>query len=117
MKAQVTHRLGKHPSGWWEVGEIIDHPDAYRLVRLGCALSADEECKLAVDMTPEQFQKAQATYPKVAAGLQPEDYSAWDRGWMRGYNPDGSWVPGPNYEEWQQIEAERRADEAGLYLP
>jgi hypothetical protein len=98
-------------------GTIVDHPEAYRLVRHGCAEPADEECRRAADVTPEQMARAQATYQKVAAGIWPEDYAAWDRGWMRGYNPDGTWKPGPNYSEVEEHEYRQRAEDAGLVLP
>lgn len=117
MKAKLVVELRGKAAAVFPPGTIIDHPDAYRLVRHGCADPADEECRLKANMTRQQLLKAQATYPKVAAGLHPDDYDAWDRGYMRGYNPDGSWKPGPNYDEFREQEAERRAEDAGIILP
>ena len=39
-------------------GKIINRPDAFKLVRNGMAVPADEECKKAAGMTEEGIQKA-----------------------------------------------------------
>ena len=122
MKARLLVALNGDPTAQFPdatrpVGTVIDHPDAYKLVRRGCADPADEECRIAADMTPEQLRKAQEHYPIVHAGVIPEDYDAWRRGYMRGYNPDGSWKPGPNWDEYVGEEHAQRAEDAGIVLP
>jgi hypothetical protein len=117
MKARLVVPLKGGDHKWQPVGTVIEHPDAYRLVRHGCAEPADEECEQAADMTPEALAKAQAAYPKIAAGIIPEDREAWDLGYMRGYNADGSWIPGPQFEEMQEEEWRQRANESGIVLP
>lgn len=79
------------------VGTEIEHPDAYMLVRQGVALPADEECEKAADRTAEQLAAAQYAYERLSRGVIPDDFAAYDRGEMVGYNPDGSWRPGPAY--------------------
>ncbi len=87
-----------------QAGTVIDHPSAYKLVRLGVAVPADDECKALADPTPEQQEKALFLYNRTAAGIRPEDFEAYAAGILIGYNPDGSPIPGPNFEEaeWQQ---------------
>lgn len=104
MKARFVYACGceptpEHPSKIRPVGEVIEHPDAYMLVRHGCAEPADEECAKAADVTPEQWQTAYEVYGRADAGIHPDDFWAWNKGLMRGYNPDGSWKPGPNSED------------------
>lgn len=48
-------------------GLIVDHPDAFRLVTMGQAEPADEECRTAAGMTPEQIQRAFELQGKVQA--------------------------------------------------
>jgi len=121
MKAKLLLTLGgvpcdEFPDGTRPAGTVIDHPDAYKLVRRGCAVPADQECTDKASMTPEMAQRARDAYAKADAGLLPEDYPAWDAGWMRGYNPDGSWIPGPNAADLDELEWEERKRNSPLEL-
>jgi hypothetical protein len=71
---------------------------------MGAAVPADEECERAANMTPAKLQAAQHAQNKARLGIAPEDFEAFDSGLMVGYNPDGSWIPGPNFEEaaWEE---------------
>jgi hypothetical protein len=80
---------------------VIDHADAWKLVQLGCAEPADEECDRKAGMTAEQRTAAQHASLRAERGIIPEDFVAYDSGVMTGYQPDGSWIPGPNFEDWQ----------------
>lgn len=51
-------------------GAIIDHPNAYKLVKLGVAEPADEECRTAAGMTPEKTEAAVNFQRKAKRGLQ-----------------------------------------------
>lgn len=101
MSASPTHP--KVVSGEWAkgyiqpIGTVTEHPQAFRLVQNGCAISADDECKARVDRTSEQLALAKKHYPAIALGIIPEDREAFFAGEMKGYNPDGSWIPGPNF--------------------
>jgi len=92
-------------------GEIIEHPDAFRLVQIGCAEPADDECATSHGMTAEQLAAARHAYVRTAAGIWPEDFAAFDAGMMTGYSPDGSPIPGPNYVEPQEEDEEEPDDE------
>lgn len=101
MKAKSLFDLGcipcdAFPNGIKPAGTITDHPDAYKLVQQGCAEPADEECAKRAGITEAQWKKAVYAYQRLARGIHPDDFAAYDRGEMIGYYPDGSFKPGPN---------------------
>lgn len=91
---------------FWKLGAIIDHPDAWKLVSLGCAEAADEECAAMVNRTPAEQAAAAAAYARASAGILPKDFAAFNAGYMTGYAPDGKWIPGPNYAEYENQQKE-----------
>lgn len=95
-----------YPDGKMPPGTIIDHPDAWRLVRMGCAVPEDEECEAVANVPPEKRAAMQEHYRMVALGIHPEDYEAFQAGEMEGY-VDGKPIPGPYAEE----------SEGGILLP
>lgn len=101
-------RIQKIPH--FPAGYVYDTPGAYHLVRLGVADSADDECEIAAARTPEQLAVAKRLQVYASLGLIREDHSHYDAGYLLGYNPDGSWIPGPNYAEYERLQKE--ADEA-----
>ncbi len=107
--ASARRSIGIRPAGF-----VLEDPDAYKLVEHGVAEPADEECAAAVRLTPAELERVRAAYPRIAAGIHPDDYEAFDEGRMVGYNPDGSWKPGPNAEP-----EEDSGDDEGpqLWLP
>ena len=50
-------------------GEIWEHPEAYKLVELGMATPADDECKDAANMSDEKIQEALSAYRKLSRGM------------------------------------------------
>ena len=110
MKAKTVMELGcacnecghgsqgchEFPDGKKPVGTIIDHPAAYRLVRLGVAVPYDEECERAAGMNDGQVKAAQYAAKRTALGIRPDDFEAYDSGEIAGYYGDGSNIPGPN---------------------
>jgi len=95
-------RSAAYPDGIMPAGSLIEHPDAWRLVNRGVAEPADEQCRRKITRSPEQIRQAQLAYPKVAAGIHPDDYALYDRGVMVGYDADGEFIPGPNYDQWAE---------------
>jgi hypothetical protein len=85
-------------------GTVLNQPGAYKFVRLGIADPEDEECRIAAGLSDPQILLAKMRQRRVSAGVAPEDYDAFDKGIMVGYNPDGTFKPGPNFEEaeWQE---------------
>jgi hypothetical protein len=90
------------PVQFWQLGAVVSRPDSYMLVRMGVAESHDEECLQRAAMTPEQARQAQHAARRVTAGISPEDFPLYDAGIITGYNPDGSFVPGPNWDQMPQ---------------
>ena len=88
---------------YWPVGTEEEHPKAYRLVRMGIAEPADDECRLRAAMSTQEMKLAGRQYEMVSKGIQPEDYQRYLDGEILGYDEDGNDVPGPN---WKDTEAE-----------
>ena len=113
MKTQVCTRevwrnSETQPVTFWKRGAIIDHPQAYMLVRQGCAVPADDDCAKRAARSPEQQAAAQYAYERLSRGIHPEDFDRYDAGYIVGYNPDGSYIPGPN---WDQMPVAQEPDE------
>ena len=109
MKCKLTRPM---PSGidlgqTLPAGHLIDHPDAWRLVQMGVAEPADPACVQRAGMTPERTAAALKAFERVAKGIAPEDYDAFDSGEMTGYHADGSWIAGPNAPEPEPSEFEQ----------
>ena len=98
-------------------GTIIEGPKVHWLVWNGCAEPADEECAKAAGLTPERIAVLFERYQMLDAGVTPKDREAWKRGYMRGYNPDGTWIRGPNADEFDQQEWEEYKRNSPLVLP
>lgn len=92
-------RTPENPDGLLPTGTLIDHRDAYLLVRLGVAEPADEECRQRAGMSKEMMARAQYVYERADRGIVPEDFELYDSGKIVGYNPDGSYIPGPNADQ------------------
>ncbi len=90
-------RTAEHPDGTLPAGSIDSGPESWKLVVHGVAVPDDEECRLKVNMTPEQMAERQRTYSRLAAGIHPDDWEAYDRGEMVGYDEKGRKIPGPNF--------------------
>lgn len=84
------------PVRFYRKGAVIEHPDAYKLVRQGVAESADAECELKTARSPEQLAAAQYAYERQSRGILPEDFGRYDRGEILRMRPDGTYEPGPN---------------------
>ena len=50
-------------------GTVIDHPDAYKLVRMGMAVPHDEECRTKCGLSPVQVAEAIAAQDRMQDGL------------------------------------------------
>lgn len=106
MKASLTERLKGTDGAWKEPGTVIDHPDAWKLVRNGCAIPADAECEARCEGI--DTADAAARYKAVSLGIHPDDLTAFRNGEMIGYDDAGEWIPGPNYrdpdEQYDEVE-------------
>ena len=97
-------RNGK-PIPYWPKGTVreVVAPvcDAAWYCRMGIAEPFDEECAAALNYTPEQMAAAKHRYQRLVDGIHPDDFEVYDAGVMIGYAPNGSWIPGPNFDKWQ----------------
>lgn len=107
MRAKLTRRLEMGPTHpdyvagttqYVEAGDVLEHPQAFWLVRQGVAEPADDECEKAARMTATQKQAAREAYERVSRGIHPEDYEAFELGEIDGY-VDGEPIPGPASED------------------
>ena len=97
---RVVWRNGSNQTAtFWQQGAILSRPDSYMLVRMGVAEPADEECEQYAGMTGQQRQQAQHAARRLSAGIHPEDFGLYDAGVITGYNPDGTYKPGPNFDQ------------------
>jgi hypothetical protein len=89
---------------FWRRGAILERSDSFLLVQMGKAEAVDEECRMAVAMTSAQLAEAQHAARRLAAGIHPEDFGLYDAGIILGYNGDGTYKPGPNFDQMPQDE-------------
>jgi hypothetical protein len=103
---QGSQGCSTYPDGKIPIGTVIEGPNAWRLVRHGCAVPADEECERVANVPLEKRQAMQQHYKMVALGIHPDDYEKFEAGEIEGY-VDGEPIPGPYADE----------SEGGIILP
>jgi hypothetical protein len=89
----------KQQKTYWRSDAVFDNAWGPILVRRGMAIPMDDECAEAAGLTPLQIEAARLAFDRTKLGIHPEDFEAFDKGWMAGYL-DGEWIPGPNYAEY-----------------
>lgn len=81
-------------------GTIITAPDAFRLVQIGIAVPADDECRERCGMTEHDIAARVLRYESTHKGIWPEDRQRFEDGELAGYAKDEKGnivdVPGPN---------------------
>jgi hypothetical protein len=92
---------------YFRAGMVFEHPQAYLQVQNGVAIPADEACAERAGMTVEQMEKAQHAQRRLMAGIMPEDFSLYDAGIVTGYDGDGNFKPGENWEQRHTLAPER----------
>jgi hypothetical protein len=90
---------------FWKKGAVIDFPDCWRLVQMGCAVPADDGCLKRANRNPDELAAAQKAYERVRLGIHPEDYELFDAGVIVGYEGNGDYKPGPNWDRYQAEQA------------
>lgn len=101
MKVQFTREAKiQMPGGVKSVepGYIHEHKDAFRLVQIGMAIPADDECRDKCGLTDDEIWDIQRRYNATFARIHPSDQKLFDDGVISGYtsNGTGDYVPGPN---------------------
>jgi hypothetical protein len=122
MKCKLVRDMPCHdkpafPNDMVPAGTELEDPRAYFLVGMGVAVPVDEECKAKCQpRSPEDEAAALHSYNRLEAGVAQEDFGAYDKGYMLGYDEDGKWIPGPNYEEYRQEEWEQHKQESPIEI-
>ena len=101
----------KQQKTYWRSDVVFDNVWGPTLVRRGMANPMDDECAETAGLTPLQIESARLAYDRTNRGIHPDDFDAFDRGYMTGYQPDGSWIPGPAYQEWESQQVEEEDDD------
>ncbi len=89
------------------IGTIVDDPECWRIVLMGQAEAADDECRAMTKQTDEERAMTLHAASRLAAGIIPDDFELFDSGVILGYNADGSYKPGPH---WDQRPAAKKDD-------
>ena len=84
----------------WDVGAVVSHPNAFRLVQEGVAEPVDEECEVAAGVSPEQMRVKAHAYERRRRGIAPEDFYRYDRGEISHLLPNGLYAPGKNWRDY-----------------
>lgn len=72
-----------------ERGQVIEHWDAPKLVRMGVAEPEDRECTAAAKTSDALLDAAIRAYERAARGIHPDEFEAYDAGLMNGYDAEG----------------------------
>jgi hypothetical protein len=104
VERQVLRNGAKQSATFWKQGAVLTRPDSFMLVRMGIAEAVDDECKQRASMWADQFRAAQHAYARLNAGIHPDDFGLFDAGIILGYNPDGTYKPGPNFDQFPRDE-------------
>jgi hypothetical protein len=81
------------------IGTLLDDPNCYHIVLMGQAEAVDEECLERTNCPPDQLQARLHAAKRLMAGIEQSDYELFDTGVIVGYDADGNYLPGPNWNE------------------
>lgn len=93
------------------VGAIIDGPLAIQMCRHGQASPLDQECRDAVNLSPEQLAELQLENEMAEKGIRQEDRELYIKGIIDGYDADGKYKPGKNWDAYQAALGEAEDDD------
>lgn len=107
---------------YFPAGTEYEVRNADFFVRQGMAVPADDECRVACDMSDEQMQDLQMRYLRQARGILPDEWKHYEAGYMVGYNDEkkkidalgnasNTWIKGPKWAEYEALLAEAVAND------
>lgn len=92
----------QHPQYIYPAGTIFEGPQAVFLVKTGQAEPVDDECRAACGMDDASRAAQQENYFMDLLGIRkPEDRDLFRAKIILGYDNDGKYIPGPNWETFQ----------------
>jgi hypothetical protein len=103
-KVKPVTRPGATDISWiFPKGTVFDGDHAVFLVKTGQATPIDDECRQACGMTTEQLDTAQIGYVMDSLGINdPKHRDMYAGGVILGFDKDGEFIPGPNWDAYQQ---------------
>ena len=100
------------PIAYFPIGTIYESPAAWKWCENGMAKPFDDECREAAGMTDADVDEAHRRFVRdFEKGIQPKDWALYDAGVIVGYREDGSYEPGPKWDEYQEALAKAREQE------
>lgn len=108
---QMTHVMDERkgvPVAVFAVGAIIDGPLAIQMVSNGQAAPCDDECRSAVNLSPEQLRSLRLENEMAEKGIRKEDRELYLKGVISGYDAAGNYARGP---QWDTYHAALKQDE------
>ena len=118
QRAKLKFQPHKHIKGKVDAiypkGTEFEGEMAVFLCRTGQAAPIDAECAEAVGMSPEQATHQQTEYKMDNLGIHEKgDRELFRAGVITGYDADKQYLPGPNWEAYQEAlaDSEDLADE------
>lgn len=109
----VKSRSGK-AIAVFPAGTEFDGDRALFLCKTGQASPSDEECAKELGLSQAQIDSLQMDYRMTDLGIhRKEDRELYRAGVITGYDSDLNYIPGPNWEAYQDaIEAENSEEDA-----
>lgn len=98
----------KVPVPYYPAGTVFEH-DVIGFIMRGQASPANDFTAKACGLSPEELQQRQHRYRRQMAGIDPADFELFDAGVIVGYDKEGNYKPGPNWDAYQQSRKEAEA--------
>lgn len=104
LKGAAVSRVVHGVTRWFvPAGTVYTSDKAWLWVQHGCAVPVDDACEIKADRTPEQMEVAQQHYQRnYIDKIDPSDFELYEKGIITGYEMDGSYKHGPNWDQHKQ---------------
>jgi len=110
-KIAFVQRNGKDEP-YFPKGTVFEGPQALFLVQTGQAKPIDDECKKACGMTEDELAANSVEYEMDAKGIRGvRDRNFYITGVIIGYDGEGKYIPGPNWNSWHAEKKEREMED------
>jgi len=93
-------------------GTVFEGEQAVFLCRTGQATPIDDECAKKLGWSPDRLKHQQDEYQMNVLGInRKEDRELWKAGVITGYDSKLRYIPGPNWDKYQEAKAEVESSE------
>lgn len=107
-KMHPTKGKIKVPVPYFPAGTLFKTDVIGRIMRGQAAPDNDFTAK-ACGLSAAETADMQHRYKRLLAGIDPDDFELFDAGVIVGYDKDGEYRPGPNWDAFQKSRAEAAA--------